>query len=143
MFKNIGGKIRVWAMFMCWVGIIVSVLVGGSFICYGIGLDPDRAIFMGDKTSGILTGVLILLAGSLASWIGSFVLYGFGQLVEKTEENNQYLCALVNAGEVSRDVYNDFFSKHPAAPSTTWVCKKCGTVNPLSRASCKNCGEYR
>ena len=29
-----------------------------------------------------LKGILIIVLGSLASWIGSFVLYGFGQLVD-------------------------------------------------------------
>ena len=31
-------------------------------------------------------GILVIAIGSLFSWVGSFCLYGFGELIEKTTE---------------------------------------------------------
>lgn len=72
MFDNIGGKIKSLAQVVCWIGIIASVICG--FIL--IGTDEDL----------ILLGLLIMVIGSLISWVSSFALYGFGQLIENTDE---------------------------------------------------------
>ena len=68
MFDNIGSKIKSWAKVVCWVGILVSVIVG-------IPLFEESPL-----------GLLIMIIGSLSSWIGSFFAYGFGELIEKTTE---------------------------------------------------------
>jgi hypothetical protein len=77
MFDNIGGKIKTLAKIICWLGIIISVISG--MVLIGI--------------SGLVS-VLTIIAGSLTSWIGSFSLYGFGELIEKTTEiaeNTRYI----------------------------------------------------
>ena len=66
MFSNIGGKIKVTAKVFCWIGIIVSVVGGLGMIVAG--------------------GVGTALLGSLLSWVGSFVMVGFGELIENTAE---------------------------------------------------------
>jgi len=66
MFDNIGGKIKTLAKVVCWIGIIVSVI---------LGLLSRNAI----------TALLFIGIGSLGSWIGSFMTYGFGQLIENTD----------------------------------------------------------
>ena len=38
-----------------------------------------------DAGAGILSGIVIIIVGCLASWIGSFFTYGFGQLIENTD----------------------------------------------------------
>ena len=63
MFDNIGAKIKKLAEIITIGGIIVSVLIG--------------------TMSGDFRGIVIALLGSLGSWISSFVLYGFGELIEK------------------------------------------------------------
>lgn len=65
MFDNIGGKIKVTAQVICWVGIIISVLIGLASFENG--------------------GIVLIILGSLSSWVGSFVLYGFGQLIENSD----------------------------------------------------------
>lgn len=70
MFDNIGGKIKALASAMAIIGIILSVTIG--LVLFGI--DDDM----------IPVGVVIMVVGSLISWIGSFLLYGFGELIEKT-----------------------------------------------------------
>lgn len=72
MFENIGGKIKGLAQIVCWVGIIGSVLCG-LFI---IALGPS-------ELSGV--GLLIMIFGSLGAWAGSFMTYGFGQLIENSD----------------------------------------------------------
>lgn len=68
MFKNIGDKIKTLAEVICILGIISSFVIG----CILMAIDLDF----------FLKGILTIVLGSLASWIGSFVLYGFGQLVD-------------------------------------------------------------
>ena len=78
MFNNIGGKIKGFAQIVCWLGIIGSIITGFVFI--GIGSDSRNG-------GGIVfLGILIAIVGSIASWIGSFLTYGFGQLVENSDK---------------------------------------------------------
>ena len=76
MFNNIGGKIKTLARVICWIGIIASVVGGIGMMV----MDEDMIIF----------GLLTIPVGALMSWIGSFMLYGFGELVE----NSAVLAAL-------------------------------------------------
>lgn len=72
MFDNIGGKIKSLAQVVCWIGIICSVI-------YGI------IITSSDEEMAVL-GFIIIVIGSLISWVSSFTLYGFGQLIENTDQ---------------------------------------------------------
>ncbi|HRX14067.1 MAG TPA: hypothetical protein P5087_03525 [Eubacteriales bacterium] len=74
MFENIGGKIKTLAIIICWVGIVVSVIAAIVIISLSIVNHITRDIYL---------GVGILIAGPLVSWIGSFFVYGFGELIEK------------------------------------------------------------
>ena len=78
MFNNIGRKIKTLAKVICWIGIIASVLAGVAMI---VGSLSSYAPAM-----GIVTGILTAVLGSLFSWVGSFVMVGFGELVENTAE---------------------------------------------------------
>jgi len=71
MFNNIGGKIKVVAMTLCIIGIVFSVIAG-------------FALIIADEST-MLSGILLILVGPIASWIGSFMTYGFGQLVENSD----------------------------------------------------------
>ncbi len=72
MFDNIGGKIKAFAQVVCLIGIIASVICG--IIMMAIG-----------EAGFTLVGFLIMILGPLFSWIGSFMTYGFGQLIENTD----------------------------------------------------------
>lgn len=67
MFDNIGGKIKATAKVFCWIAIIAS-LIGG--ICM---------LFI-----NAVAGLVFIVMGPLSAWIGSFVIYGFGELVENS-----------------------------------------------------------
>ena len=75
MYDNIGGKIKGLAKVICVIGIIVSVIAG-----LNVFSDNEQDEFL---------GVLYFIIGPLLSWIGSFCLYGFGELIEKTSNIEQ------------------------------------------------------
>ena len=72
MFDNIGRKIKSLSQFVCWIGIICSVISG-----IVITASDEDLMFL---------GFLIMIIGPLVSWISSFTLYGFGQLIENTDQ---------------------------------------------------------
>lgn len=86
MFNNIGHKIQVLAKVLCWIGIIcwvitgLALMAGGSSMTYRLNGEFVRA----NSGAGVVAGIMTIIVGVLVSWIGSFLLYGFGQLVEDT-----------------------------------------------------------
>lgn len=81
MFDNIGGKIKGLAKTVCWIGIGISVFTGFIFVI--IGAENSYGPF--DNVLAPL-GWFIMIGGSFLSWIGSFLLYGFGQLIENSDK---------------------------------------------------------
>ena len=59
------------AKISCWIGIISSVIIAMLFLA---------------ENSNEAIGLLVLIGGSLFSWVGSFITYGFGQLVENSDK---------------------------------------------------------
>ena len=80
MFNNIGGKIKGLAKFLCWLGIIACVILGVLLIM------SARNGYGYTDTTTIVYGILVIVFGSILSWIGSFVLYGFGELVDNSSK---------------------------------------------------------
>jgi hypothetical protein len=79
MFRNVGSKIKTLSKVVCWLGIIVSILIGVIFIASSV-ISGENMIF------GIIMGVICIVGGSIASWIGSFFTYGFGEIIDKLTE---------------------------------------------------------
>ena len=73
MFDNIGKKIKILAKVVCWLGITASGIT---------------AIRIWGKSNWFqntfLNGLTVLVLGCLAAWAGSFLMYGFGELLERT-----------------------------------------------------------
>ena len=148
MFDNIGGKIKTLALVICAAGAIASV------IC-GLAMFDDS----------FLLGLLIIVAGCLGSWTGSFCLYGFGELIEETARNREINRLILMhlqgnkeghaRGPEVRDVPVAFIreqktegairARNVAAGSSSggWVCKACGTRNLGGDVMCKDCGLYK
>lgn len=74
MFDNIGGKIKDLAGTLLWIGIGISVIAG--ILIIGFSYDGSLS----------LIGFLVIIIGSYASLIGSYVLYGFGELVDNSDK---------------------------------------------------------
>ena len=79
MFDNIGKKIKGVAGFVFILGSVASVV-------YGLGTMMSLSFFSSSYGSGILLGILIIGVGILLSWLSVLLIYGFGELIEKTTE---------------------------------------------------------
>ena len=69
MFNNVGGKIKKIAKIFCWLGIIGSIIGGIS-------------MFESFYELSVLYGFLVMIVGSIISWLNSLLFYAFGELVE-------------------------------------------------------------
>lgn len=70
MYDNIGGKIKGLAKAIFIVLTIAAVIAGIALMAS----DEDM----------IPIGLLIMLGGPLVTWVSSWLLYGFGELIDKT-----------------------------------------------------------
>lgn len=140
MFDNIGGKIKKLAQITCYVGMAASILGGISFIA--------------TMTSGIsvISGLLIAAVGCLISWISSFCLYGFGELivnvkiiakntkptnkqVDKYAENKKKIKETLKDETIEDDETIDF--KCPNCGKIV-SCKK-SNLKDVSKLNCPEC----
>lgn len=91
MWSNIGHKIKTLAKVICWIGIVLSVLVGIMAIATNGTLQSYGYTY--NTGSNILTGILVIILGVLGSWLGSLTMYGFGELVERAMNIDDKLSA--------------------------------------------------
>ena len=80
MFDNIGKKIKTLAKVTAIVGIVCS-FVTGLFMIMNYYFHEEL----------LLEGILVIVLGSLGSWIGCFVLYGYGEKVDKICEIERHV----------------------------------------------------
>ena len=83
MFNNIGGKIKTLARIITYIGITASVIIGIATMFMPYKLAEIFDVTPASAAISFLTGFVIIIGGSLASWIGSFFIYGFGELIER------------------------------------------------------------
>ena len=71
MYDNIGEKIK---------GLAKAVFAIGSILFAILGI----VLIVTEEEILIILGVISLVMGPLGCWIGSWFLYGFGELIDKT-----------------------------------------------------------
>ena len=151
MFDNIGGKIQGLAKVICWIGIIASVIAG-------IVMIYDATSRYYTDTELVWLGIAVAIVGSLLSWVGSFVLYGFGELVENSDEivyelQKKQSGSVTIEGSAPRVMARPYIGKDPYAAAAeaaekrpgsdggkTWTCPYCFSKNPTDSMKCKSCG---
>lgn len=84
MFNNIGRKLQALAKVVCWLGIILSVIIG--IISVVNGFQINGRYYGNHGTPMIITGFLYIILGSLFSWIGSWAMCGLGVAAERAEQ---------------------------------------------------------
>jgi len=84
MWDNISEKIKILAKVIAWLGIISSVIGGIILISQGVKINHNSWNGSGGGLF-ILSGIGTLIVGPILSWIGSFFMYGFGELIENSE----------------------------------------------------------
>ena len=85
MFTNIGGKIKVLAKVVCFVGFVITLIVAIT-----------NFVLAAQVHSGILVvvGILFLILGAVLSWVGSFFIYGFGEITTRVTSLDEKVDAL-------------------------------------------------
>ena len=76
MFDHIGQRIKTLAVVITVIGMIVSVIAGCDYI-----FNKSRRIY----------GLIIIVGGIIASWASTFILYGFGEIIDKLCDISQSL----------------------------------------------------
>ena len=96
MYSNIGGKIKVLAWIIAVLGIIGSFVsgLGVAFMCI-----EELEYTAEGMLAGALSGILTLAVGTVISWVGTFILYGFGQLIDNSDKQVALLEAINNKGQ--------------------------------------------
>ncbi len=82
IFDNIGGKIKTVAKVFFWIGTVISVLFSIPFFLEYAQLHDYSS---SAATGSLITGILVLVLGPLATWLSVIMMYGFGQLVENSD----------------------------------------------------------
>lgn len=96
MFDNIGAKLKIVAKVFFWIGVAFCALT-----ILG-GLASAQSLQEG------LVAIISGLAGVLVSWISSWVLYGFGQLIENSDKLVWLSCKkLETEAEQSESIFED------------------------------------
>ena len=93
MYDNIGGKIKGLAKTMFIVEAIGAVITGIVLLA-----TDDVLIF---------AGLLTLFCGPIIAWVSSWVLYAFGELVEKTSDTNNVIRKIESYTRNLRITYQD------------------------------------
>jgi hypothetical protein len=141
MYNNIGKKIKGLAVFFAWLGMIGSII-------YGIIITIQGVNYGSDAMAGL--GLLLMVAGSVISWLSSWVLYGFGELIENTAK---IAAQRQTVSDGAADAASVSPSVRPASPETDpmpaaegpaalkRLCANCGAELPDDTAFCTSCGQ--
>ena len=131
MFDNIGGKIKSLATILAVLGIIASIIIGCTIL---------------DAGGSGLFGVLTIVGGALLSWLSSFALYGFGQLIETNQSIDSKLDRLIQKTSGPFESLDMGTGKTGAASSPNLntrtkilnVCESCH--KEIEKYPCPHCG---
>ncbi len=123
MYDKIGKKIKGLAETLMYIGMGLSIFGGIILMC----LDEKLT----------LTGLLVIGLGCLGAWLGNLLLYGFGELIDKTCDIEEELHAIKNSVKVMQpaevpDVKPEPETKHETQPEPEWNGSGCGETQVLT-----------
>ena len=72
MYDNIGSKIKTLAKILFFIMAILSIVIG--------------IVFLSQNKNLHIQGITILILGPIIAWISTWLLYGYGEIIEKTCE---------------------------------------------------------
>lgn len=140
LYENIGGKIKSWAKWIFIIEAIGAVIAGFVLMCTASDFDDLQ----------ILWGLLTMILGPCVALVSTWILYAFGELVEKTCDNENNTRQILKKLDVKTTVNNATFIKNnecdkkttntPKTSSThKWRCDGCG--NMRTQNPCEYCGK--
>lgn len=92
MFDNIGKKIMMLAKVTAFLGIAACVI--GAIVLWTQASELSSYYESGAKTALNSAAWGLFIGGSFGSWVGSFAMYAFGQLVDDTADIKRHLLAI-------------------------------------------------
>ncbi len=122
MFNNIGKKIKTLAKVVCWIGIIGGIISGLSLIAVGaagsgITVSSNGSTSFVGGMALIIAGVILLVLLPLLAWVSSFMLYGFGDMVDNVSELKQSNEEVLNrVSNIAQNVYYSAQNKQQQPP---------------------------
>ena len=129
MFDNIATKLKVCAVIFTILGVISSII-------YGI-------ILLSEDLIG--AGVLVIVFGSLSSWVGSFMMYGLGEAIEGIESiqynTTKTESKIFHKTQISNyTVANSNYKPISKLSSNKIHCPDCRQEISANEQKCPNCG---
>ncbi|MBQ2677019.1 MAG: hypothetical protein IJF54_06450 [Clostridia bacterium] len=125
MFSNIGGKIKILAVVICVLGMFFALLSAiGSATVFSQNENPLIIIFT-------------LIIGFLISWAGSFVLYGFGELIDRVSSIDEKISS--SSTYDANECLSDNHEYRPIVENRYVICPTCGERVYFGETQCKNC----
>ena len=120
------------------IGIKIKTLAAVSFIVEAVTAVIAGIVMIFDYA--LLAGLLTLLFGPVIAFVASWLLYGFGELIDKLERIEKH-----TKGLVTKFNSNIEDSKKPMKPieklSGEIECPVCGQKMPKGRGKCESCGQ--
>ncbi len=148
-FKNMGQKIEMFAMIMFIVNSVIFALVGLVIIFFGIKQNDFKWFIL-----SIFIAASAVILGILLSYVGQWLLYGFGVLVENAElsmekEKNKSVQHMkteqiqhMKTEQIDlKKIADNLDTVRPKAPG--WTCPNCGEQNPDKKDKCEICGNLK
>ena len=136
MYDNIGGKIKGLAKATFIVEAIASVITG-------------IALMAADKDF-IFIGLPAMVLGPIVAWVSSWLLYGFGEIIDKLCSIERNTGMIMNPAELKKEIKKkqEARKKQEAIAkeeNSVYVeCPECGAElffdKELSNAECPYCG---
>ncbi len=131
-FENVGEKIKKYAK----VSFIIEVV---SAIITGLSMLFDEDMFE--------IGIYVMILGPFAALVVSWFIYAFGELVEKTsqnEQNSRKILEILKENKPER-TNNELSKTEKTATSVLvengmMICSECNFEQPSDRVVCWHCG---
>ncbi len=101
MYNNVGSKIKTLAIVLCVIEMLFSLIVGAVFMLVGTSENSDGGL--------TIWGIVVIFVGFLFSWFNNILLYGFGELIERTAEtaeNTRIILSVLKP--LTEEVYDPF-----------------------------------
>ncbi len=145
MFNNAGRKIKGLALVIFWILVIGSVVLG--IIAFSTIMDLIENGFLRFLLTLVIIGLLVLIA-----WLVTILLYGFGELIEKTSDIDKFLRYgnSSSLGSIRSDSSNSNWLSSANKQSRSYdnakvplgsiKCPDCGSIENATHTLCYNCG---
>lgn len=138
MFTDIGKKIKALAKIIFYIDVLGA-------------LAAAKAVIASDSNNTVL-GLLIIPVGVILAWLATFLLYGYGELIDKTSEIAKNTSGSIHAAPqpfIQKSPTPNLNSNHNSGKNETEnsffeiVCPDCGFVfigdGNAKRINCPKC----